>query len=134
VTPHTAVMLAASVPVQSLFFSHHSIDQLLLEMKAPEPGFAGVRILFSNVQLLLEFSRRIGASEQELSYLIRRRNYFAGRSFVEFARGVLSGRGACGSSPELYSSYLEMCVRVITLCEIYNPELAPRLLAAIMAG
>jgi hypothetical protein len=103
-------------------------------MKAPEPGFAGVRILFSNVQLLLEFSRQIGASEQELAYLIRRRNYLAGRSLVEFTRGVFCGRGACGSSPELYSSYLETCIRVITLCEIYNSELAPRLIAAIMAG
>ncbi len=132
--PHTAVMLAASVPVQSLFPSHPSTDQLLREMEALERGFTGVRVLFSNVQLLLDFARQIGASEQELAYLIRRRNYIAGRSLVEFACGILSGRGACGSSPALYFSYLETCVRVITLCEIYNLELVPRLLAAIMAG
>lgn len=132
--PHNVVLAAASVPVQSLFSSPRSTDQLLCEIKALEPGFAGVRVLFSNVRLLLELSRQIGAPEQELAYLIRRRNYLAGRSLVESARVMLTGRGECAASPALYYSYLETCVRVITLCEIYNLELVPRLIAAIIAG
>ena len=117
-----------------MFFRNHlTIEEILSEMRPPEPGFAGVTGLFDNARLLVNFSRLIGASRPELSYLTRRRNYIAVRCLVELVRSIFTG-SPCSASPGLYFAYTEICVRASTLCEIYKIEAANDLRKAIISA
>lgn len=133
---HYALVLAATLPAHSLISRNtRTAEELLAELLSANPAVTAREILVSTSKLI-NLARKIGASNREIQYLTKRKNYIALNCLGTALRSV-----AIREKPEddtgvgigVGMAYLEARIRMITLCEIYSPELVKELQGAIMA-
>jgi hypothetical protein len=126
---HYAIFLAATLSTKQLL-SHHicSIEELIEEIRAPRAYYPTIPQIRENASRLVRIAHELGATPKEIRYLSARKKYIAFRCILSFFRHEADANPSTG----IYVAYAEACLRTITLCDFYEPELVEKLRNAIM--